>query len=293
MAERRPFCADLSREIGEPLGATASRIDHWFLIEYRGLWTHDALAGSGLSDQVKARLREQVRAVPNGRLLFVRRPDRRRAETLLAFTADSRAGNERLRRFDLGSHEDLRELDLLDEDGGARVEHPLFLICTHGKHDPCCARYGRPLYEGLRDVAEEDWVWQTTHIGGDRFAGNLVCLPEGVYYGRADRVHAAGILDEHLGGRVSLDHYRGRSIYPFAVQAAERAVREETGLTGINDLVLGRAERAGETWRVTFVAGKREHDVEVRAELGDVTFLTCSAPAVKRPRRYVATTRQG
>jgi hypothetical protein len=291
MPERRPFCADLSRENGEPLSATASRIDHWFLIEYRGLWTHDAVAGSGLSDQVKGRLREQVRAVPNGRLLFVRRPDRRRAETLLAFTADSRAGNEQLRRFELESHEDLRALDLLDEDGGATVEHPLFLICTHGKHDPCCARYGRPLYEGLRDVAEEDWVWQTTHIGGDRFAGNLVCLPEGVYYGRADGVDAAGILDEHLGGRVFLDLYRGRSIYPFAVQAAERAVREETGLIGINDLVLRRAERGGDNWRVTFVAGQTEHDVDVRAELGDLTFLTCSAPAVKRPRRYVATTR--
>lgn len=293
MAERRPFCADHSRENGEPLGATASRIDRWFLIEYRGLWTKDAVAGSGLSDQVKARLREQARAVPNGRVLFVRRPDRRRAETLLVFTVDSREGNERLRRFDLESHEDLRELDLLDEESGTPVENPLFLICTHGKHDPCCARYGRPLYEGLRDEAEEDWVWQTTHIGGDRFAGNLVCLPEGVYYGRADRVDAAGILDEHLGGRVFLDLYRGRSIHPFAVQAAERAVREETGLVGIHDLVLRRANREGETWRVTFVAGGAEHEVDVRAELGDLTFLTCGAPAVRRPRRYVATTRRG
>ena len=293
MTERRPFCADLARENGEPLGATASRIDHWFLIEYRGLWTHDAVAGSGLSDQVKDRLREQVRAVPNGRLLFVRRPDRRRAETLVAFTADSRAGNERLRRFDLESHESLREVDLLDEEGGARVEHPLFLICTHGKHDPCCARYGRPLYEGLRDEAEEDWVWQTTHIGGDRFAGNLVCLPEGVYYGRADRIDAAGILDEHLAGRVSLDLYRGRSIYPFAVQAAERAVREETGLTGIHDVVLRRAEQDGESWQVTFLAGGTEHEVDVRAELGDLTFLTCTASAVKRPVRHVATIRRG
>ncbi len=180
-----------------------------------------------------------------------------------------------------------------DTDGGAHVEHPLFIICTHGKHDPCCARYGRPLYEGLRDEAEEDWVWQTTHIGGDRFAGNLVCLPEGVYYGRADRVDAAGILDEHLAGRVSLDHYRGRSIYPFAVQAAERAVREETGLTGIHDVVLRRTEQDGERWHVTFLAGGSEHEVDVHAELGDLTFLTCTAEAVKRPLRYVATTRRG
>ena len=54
----RPFCSDISRENDEPLGATASRIDRWLLVEYRGLWSSEALPGSGLSDQVKARLRE-------------------------------------------------------------------------------------------------------------------------------------------------------------------------------------------------------------------------------------------
>jgi len=78
LTEARPFCADLSRQNDEPLAATASRIDHWFLIEYRGLWTRDALPGSGLSDQVKQHLRDQVSSVRHGRLLFVRRPDRRR-----------------------------------------------------------------------------------------------------------------------------------------------------------------------------------------------------------------------
>ena len=70
-----------------------------------------------------------------------------------------------------------------------------------------------------------------THIGGDRFAGNLVCLPEGLYYGRVDREAAGSVLDEHLAGRLLLEHYRGRSIYTFPVQAAERSVREATGLT--------------------------------------------------------------
>ena len=44
--------------------ATASRIDHWLLIEYRGLWARDALPGSGLSDQVKQHLRDQVASRP-------------------------------------------------------------------------------------------------------------------------------------------------------------------------------------------------------------------------------------
>jgi hypothetical protein len=289
MTERRPFCADLSRANGESLAATASRIARWILIEYRGLWTSDAVAGSGLSDQVKAHLRAQARAAGRGRLLFVRRPDRRRQEGLAAYVADSREGREALRRFELESHEDLRALDLLDPEAGAAVQHPLFLVCTHGKHDPCCARYGRPLYEALRDELDPEWLWQTTHVGGDRFAGNLVCLPEGLYYGRAEGAAALAILDEHLAGRILLDFYRGRSVYPFPVQAAEREVRRATGLTGIGDLALCSAEQAGERWIVTFEAGGEQHEVEVEPEVGDLTYLTCNAPAVQRPRHFAAT----
>ena len=293
MTERRPFCSDISRDNGEQLGATASRIDRWFLIEYRSLWTRDALAGSGLSDQVKAHLRAQVRSVENSRLVFIRRPDRRRVESLVAFAVDSRHGHERVRKVELGAHEELRSLDLTDASAGDELDHPLFLVCTHGKHDPCCARYGRPLYDGLFEEAEADWVWQTTHIGGDRFAGNVVCLPEGIYYGRAEREDAPRIVDEHLARRVVLDRYRGRSIYPFAVQAAERALREQTQLFGLDDLVLRTAEHDGGTWLVAFEAGGVTHRAEVREETGDLTYLTCNAETVKRPTRYVVTSRPG
>jgi hypothetical protein len=288
MPERRPFCADLSRANGESLAATASRIERWFLVEYRGLWTSDALAGSGLSDQVKSHLREQARAAGRARVLFVRRPDRRGERGLVAYTADSRPGREQLRRFELEEHEDLRQLDLATPTGGTPVEHPLFVVCTHGKHDPCCARYGRPLYEALRDELEPDWAWQVTHVGGDRFAGNLVCLPEGLYYGRADRAEALALLDEHLAGRIWLEGYRGRSCYPFAVQAAELEVRRATGLTGIQDLTLVSAKREGETWSVTFRAAGTEHEVEIEPQLGDFTYLTCNSPAVQRPRHFAA-----
>ena len=77
MDERRPLCAEVSRESAEPLAATASRIENWILLEYRGLWSRDIVAGSGLSDQVKAYLREQLAALPRSRLLFIRRPERR------------------------------------------------------------------------------------------------------------------------------------------------------------------------------------------------------------------------
>ncbi len=288
MTDRRPFCSDLSRENDEPLTATASRIDHWFLIEYRGLWTRDALPGSGLSDQVKQHLRDQVAAVPHGRLLFIRRPDRRRRPELVAFTAASRPGEESLTRIEFETYEDLRGVDLR---AGSPAEQPLFLVCTHGKHDPCCARLGRPLYEALRDELEPEWAWQVTHIGGDRFAGNLVCLPEGIYYGRVDREAVGPVLDEHFARRVMLDHYRGRSIYTFPVQAAERSIREATGLTGIGDLTLENVQRANGSYEVTFRGAGRTHTVRVEEERGDLTLLTCNSEASKRPLRYVVSPR--
>jgi hypothetical protein len=184
-------------------------------------------------------------------------------------------------------HEDLRELDLLDEATGVALDHSLFLVCTHGKHDPCCARYGRPLYDALRDELDPAWVWQTTHIGGDRFAGNLVCLPHGLYYGRANRSDSVAILDEHLAGRIQLEHYRGRSCYAFPVQAAERELRQATGRTGIGELAFRGARREGTAVIVTFAAGGDAHELEVEEEHGDLTYLTCNAPGVQRPRRYV------
>ena len=282
-AMRRPFCADLSRENDEPLAATASRIDHWFLIEYRGLWARDSISGSGLSDQVKQHLRNQVASTRHGRLLFIRRPDRRGTPELVAFAAVSRTGETTVTRTAFEAYDDLRGLDLL---AGEPASHPLFLICTHGKHDPCCARYGRTLYEALRDELDPDWAWQVSHIGGDRFAGNLVCLPEGIYYGRVDRETAGAVLDEHLAGRISMANYRGRSIYTFAVQAAERWIRERAGLVGLDDLKLARVERDNGCFHVTFAAGRESHRVRVDQEHGDLTLLTCGSESLQRPLRY-------
>ena len=185
---------------------------------------------------MKQTLREQVAARPHSRLIFVRRPDRRGRPELRAYSATSVQGEESLRQVAFEHHEDLRRLDL--STAGEPLAQPLFLVCTHGKHDPCCARYGRPLFEALAEQVEEEAVWQATHIGGDRFAGNLVCLPHGIYYGRVEREQAGDVLDNHLAGLVELPHYRGRSCHSFAAQAAEREIREQEQLFGLEDLTL-------------------------------------------------------
>jgi hypothetical protein len=293
---RRALCASVSSESAEPLAATASRIAHWILVEYRGLWERDVLGGSLLSAELKRHLRGQLRELGNARLLFVKKPERRSYSRRQLFFGTSKPGEERFFQLEFESHEDLVALDFVgavrgEAAPGVPVEHPLFVVCTHGKRDRCCAKFGRPLYDALRREAESGWVWQSTHVGGDRFAGNVVVLPQGLYYGRVERDDVRALLDEQGEGNVLLERYRGRSAYGFAVQAAEQAIRVESELVGVDDLELVDAAATDAGWLVRFrdPAGAT-HEVEVSEERGEeAVYLTCGAVMPQHARRYVAT----
>jgi hypothetical protein len=281
MTPTRPFCTDVSLENAEPLAGTASRVDHWILVEYRGLWSKDALAGSGLSDQVKRHLRGQCRARPHTKLLFIRRTERRGHPQLAVFWGSSPERGGALFHTEVESYDDVLDLDLTAP--GEPLDHPLFLVCTHGKHDRCCARHGRPLYQALAELAEPDWLWQVSHVGGDRFAGNLVVLPDGLYFGRVTPTAAWPVLEDYLARRIQLEHYRGRTAYSFPVQAAERVVRESGGLPGVDDLELIQLHPV-----VTFRGGGRVYEVDVTSEPGALGYLTCTAEGLRHPRHYAA-----
>lgn len=295
VVNRRALCADVSAAGTESLAATASRVDHWILVEYRGLWSRDVLGDSLLSAELKAHLRDQLARLPHSRLLFVKKPERRPDPRRTLIFGSSRQGEERLYRVEFERHEDLLSLDLvsaLRDSGvpGVPLDHPLFLVCTHGKRDRCCAKYGHQLYERMCAETEPTWVWQATHVGGDRFAGNVVCLPEGLYFGRVGEEDVAPLLASYLDGEIDLERYRGRSAYTFAVQAAERLVRETTGLRGIDDVSLGGVRAAESGWTVEIVSAEGVHEIDVVAELSEEpVFLTCSAATPQRARRFVAT----
>ena len=283
---RRPLCAETSRAHAESLHATASRVDTWILVEYRGLWAHDAVDGSTLSRELKDYLVGERLRLPRSRILFVRRSDRRSTDGLVAYIARSTRNERELRCLELERHDDLIGLDLAT--AGEPVDHPLFLVCTHGKHDRCCAKLGRPLYDAVRDQVEEGWAWQSSHVGGDRFAGNLVVLADGVYYGRVDPAEAWPVVAAALERRVHLPLYRGRSCYGFAAQAAEIAVREATSLLGVDEVRVRSIVRDGERWRVDVGAAGTAYEVEVQVEEGAPTHLTCSTVKLSRPKHYVA-----
>ncbi len=258
-------CSELSLAAGEVLAGTATTARRWLLVEVRGAWGRDAVADSALPGRVREALEEF-----EGRPVLIRRPDRRQGVTVVY--AESGEDGGQARRLEL---ERLDELPGADLDAGVPLGGPLVLVCAHGRRDACCARLGVPLYEALGAHLPAASLWQASHLGGHRFAPNVVVLPSGVQLGRVPVAEAAGVAAALAAGRIPLDRYRGRALYDAHVQAAEIAVRQALDLDGIGDLRLV-ADGAG---IVRFTAGGREATVRVEEVPGPIVPASCGAEA--------------
>jgi (2Fe-2S) ferredoxin len=244
------------------------------------------------------RPRDRPRAEGPGRRArreAVAQPARRggeRARPALVIAVSRQAGSF-AEAFEIATPADTLDLDLtpLRSDGscgGQRLDEPLFLVCTNGRHDACCAEYGRPVARALAS-AHPDSTWECSHIGGDRFAANVVCLPEGVYYGRVAPFDAARIAAAHRAGRLVLDHYRGRSCHPFVVQAADLFVRRELGLVHLDDLAATRVERRPAAVYRTMFATRDGREIVADVAVApdpEPRRLTCQALRAANPPRY-------
>ena len=290
--DRRFRCSRASEESGDDLAGSASTVRSFLLVEAEGAWGRQALRASLFTEPVRqwlAGLEGRHRLRP----LLIRRTGRTvAAKPLTVFAAHTAPGAEWIEHTLLASHQDLPALeDQLagigrgQRPGWSPYESSLFLVCTHGRHDACCAERGRPVWEAIRQVAPER-SWQVSHVGGDRFAANVVVLPHGLYYGRMQPQDAARLVAAHDRRSLLLDRLRGRSSHPFAVQAAEVFLRRALDLTGVDDLVLQQHRRDGELTTAAFVSTGRTWQVRVRSRRDEERRLTCSAAGEGRPLRH-------
>ena len=103
---------------------------------------------------------------------------------------------------------------------------PLYAVCAHGTHDVCCAIRGRPVAAAL-DRVRPGQVWESSHVGGDRFAANVLVLPSGVLYGRVVESAAGALVEAVDRGGVLHQHLRGRVGFQPDVQAAMALAYQE------------------------------------------------------------------
>jgi hypothetical protein len=275
-------CTLRSLAAREPLAGTASVIRTWLLIEHAGPWGADPLHDARIPAEVGAALR-RVERMAGARVLFVRRVDRRPGDGITCIavdTADAWAGRVGLARIG-----DAVGVDPTDRAGFDRVDEAIAVVCTHGRRDPCCAERGRPLAR-VTAGAFPDATWESTHVGGDRFAGNLVLFPHGLYFGRVEPERGPEVVAAYREGRIVLDLFRGRSRDAFPVQAAEHHLRALLGLDGVEDVSLIQVRRDDVVVRTVFATPLGSYGVTLERLETQPMRLTCHAEHEEAPTSW-------
>jgi hypothetical protein len=274
-------CSALAEELDEPMIGSAEQRVRWLLVEDRSAWGEKAVRdvlGPDLEVAAKAR---------GMRLLLIRRREGDPSADAVrrAILVDTEAARMSVRTVtDLGELSALLDASL--EDFGAPLADPILLVCTNGKRDACCAVRGRPLMAALAaDHAER--TWECTHLGGHRFAGNLVCLPHGLVYGRVGPADGPRLADAYLAGQLDPGFLRGRSAWPAPAQVAEAVVRTRFGLEGLSDVALAGVSADGDRATAVLDAAGATHRITLRAVRPGPRLISCRADEPAQPVHWV------
>ena len=287
MAERyraETGCAALADRRGDSLVATAPPAERWLLIESRTPWPRNALTTLSHSAGEVARRCAQLGYRP----VLIRRYGRiDRSAPRRWGLVDCRPGRVSVRWGVLPSDEHLLEV-LSGADPGELSREPVYLVCTHGRHDACCAVRGRPVAAALA-AAHPERTWECSHVGGDRFAANVVVLPHGLFYGHVAAPRAVELAKHYDEGLVVPDLLRGSGAFVPPVQAAQHFARAAGHSLVVDDLgPRGLRQTAGNQWQVDLaLSGTGLVTVEVSAHLDTVDAnLTCAGTAPATVRRF-------
>lgn len=323
-------CSDAARERQDPRLGTAPPQRRLLLVEQESGWGTEAIASLAAPDDVREEIRRRTGAAGT-RVMLIRRPGRQESPVCRlrawcvvdpyavpqdrltwgtwAYPADLLAAVERAEELERDARATPEQpADHPGEDSPERAgrhtpvltgpdEEGLLLVCTNGRKDVCCAVRGRPVAEALARRWPEQ-TWECTHTGGDRFAANLLVLPDGAAYGGLDTGSAVRVVQEHRDGHSDATHLRGMLGLPRPVQAAVAGAMGELGLPWGQVRPAGRpvqveavdepevtrraAELAAEAttvarWRIPVVAGGTALEAEVSEHLRPAAALTCKA----------------
>lgn len=290
--ELTPFCSEMARLNGAPLAGSATEATWWLLLEYTRPWQAEATRDNSLPADVQTRLADVE--TMDGRVQFIRQFGRTHAPWR-CYVAVAGQDDQRLYRFDLAHYSDLLALDLatLREGGGyeeALSAERLTLVCTNGKRDRCCARFGAEVYRHWLSAGVDD-LWQTTHLGGHRYAAVLLWLPEGVQYGYVRPEDGPALAAARRQSQLWLEGWRGRTFDTPVVQVADAHVRTAWGLPGLADISWRDAvEIAPDQWQVTLQSRDgRLAQVQLQAALGPSALVGCSPPKTKTAVQFTVT----
>jgi len=246
------FCAQACYQAGESMIGMTANNQHYVLVECPLPWPHQAAEAKPVPENLQALMTELRETQQSVRFLFIYNQTLklRQGNRVIILTLPQ-GRTQGFYKYesqvnDLAQVAPLIRNYLADgtnadlEDSSAIRD---ILVCTHGTHDKCCGKYGKPFYQEACKITASFpnvRVWQSSHFGGHRFAPTAIDFPEGRFYGFLNRDFFTSIL-QRAGDISCLNQiYRGWSILPRPVQILEKELALVHGWDWFDYKVAGR-----------------------------------------------------
>lgn len=253
----------------EPLPGSAPSTRGWLVVEHPG--PYGRVAADSLGDELRSACLDAGYT-----LVLARRP---RSQGQAAWIASG---------GDMFSWSHIDPEKFLDWDwctldsptlprGATREQSPILFVCTNGKRDACCARYGRPVASEL--MSQGLPVWECSHLGGHRFAPTALLLPFGSVHGRLTTPMARTLLEGAHAGRCDVTTLRGVSYLSAVQQVADIAVRQSEGIHALVHLHV-EPDPVHPTTVVVRHPDGRAWEVDVLSESGTTRRESCGKDPV-------------
>ncbi|MCG6136822.1 MAG: sucrase ferredoxin [Nostoc sp. LLA-1] len=246
------FCSDHAREVGEDIIGSATNYQTYILVECPQPWTYNAFNSKWVPSNLQKLVEEVSRAKLPVRFLLIANDLSHKVDytTLLIYQKQEGLSNGfQKHEFKLPHIEQVAAVvkqclwgKMPDTETNITRD---ILVCTHGSHDQCCARYGNPFYfhavANIADLALDNVrIWKSSHLGGHRFAPTAIDFPNGRYYGFLDQESFRSILTRTGDIQCLNKVYRGWGIIPNPLQILEKELMLCHGWNWFNYKVAGK-----------------------------------------------------
>ncbi len=273
-------CSTNSRQNHEQWLGSASPAQVWIALSHPKPWGPSALASIDIGDQNRKHLTNIFSLYSDSRIQIITQTN---SPEIVLFFAVAFEHDQRLYRIPLTNYDNIRDLswqDIIDNKPAYQKylsPTPIYLICTNDQHDPCCGKWGQALFD---QASSTENLWQCSHLGGDRFAANVVSLPAGNYYRQVDEAALQSVITAEKQNTIYIDQFAGRSCYDRISQVAFHHLLRAYPKTSINDWHLDeKDEKEPLHFTITF-QGKNGSKVMISIEqinTGISDFFNCHA----------------
>ena len=225
------YCSVLTRKSAEPLAGTAPFARHFVFITWpKKYWQYEALeAKGGFPQGLKKWMKEQSEINGKISIRLVSRAGLSQDKVEIYIYPEKYCYSNVLPSQIPAVLESYFQDGITGAFSPAAIKGEQIFICTHGRHDKCCAKFGQELADKMRyHVSRQKTaveVWDSSHLGGHRFAATMLDFPTGRAYGHLSPHEIPNYLASRKAAQIYGAAYRGSVFLSGLEQVAEAHVQ--------------------------------------------------------------------